>query len=65
MLIMGHPTTPPSDAGDHESPEIAQWARTATRVLNQHTKENGECACCHHTWPCPAVCQADMALARW
>jgi len=70
VLIMGYPTTPPSEAGGDKPPapvlpEIAQWTRTAARVLNAHTKENGECACCHDTWPCPAVCRADMALAGW
>ncbi len=70
MLIMGYPKKPIRDASECVPPapvlpEIEQWTRTAARVLNAHTKENGECACCHDTWPCPAVRQADMALAGW
>lgn len=62
MLIMGqHKTPTPQD--NYAPPEITEWLKTATRIINLHLDDHGRCAECQNPWPCQPARQADLALA--
>jgi len=49
--------------GDFLPPELAQLLGTATRVIDQHINDHGNCADCGSIWPCQRARLAELALA--
>jgi hypothetical protein len=58
---MNTPLTP--SPGDFFPPELAHMHGTATRVIDQHVNDHGNCADCGSAWPCQRARLAELALA--
>lgn len=49
-----------------ESPavtELVQLLALATRVMNEHTNDEGRCVICGSAWPCGRVLLAERTVA--
>jgi hypothetical protein len=55
--------TPTPSSGDFLPPELAHMLGTATRVIDQHVNDHGNCADCGSIWPCQRARLAELALA--
>jgi len=49
--------------GDFLPPELAQLLGTATRVIDEHINDHGNCADCGSIFPCQRARLAELALA--
>lgn len=50
-------TRPGRSRGRH-----GQLRATAVRLIRMHVKDDGPCASCRLTWPCPTASQAALTL---
>jgi hypothetical protein len=55
--------TPVLKSGDFFPPELIHLLGTASRVIDQHVNDHGECADCGSIWPCHHAQLAEFALA--